>query len=241
MDFRPDSKTLAINYTITFGIVAGILLLSVGKFQSYYYSPEYTSHQGYGTPVSCQSCHTSAWKHADQKTCSTANCHSSFAPDFLSPNLQAIQQTETGKPKPGYGAILSFHRKLEGMQCEACHPSHKLPQRGLLNDTTLYQMVHADPNARMTREDEAAQRAKAFHGEAGKIVSGITTCQTCHAAPNDMTHNSVGKQGCWECHVDFGKWISKNAAPAMAPATTRMSPLGQPLGAGMPNLNQVAP
>src|SRR5437868_1018978 len=146
MDFRPDSKTLAINYSVTFGIVIGLILLSVGSYQRYYYSPEYTSHQGYGTPVSCESCHTKPWHAVDQKTCSTAGCHVYYSPDFNSGNVLMLDKDEKGKPKPGLGSMIAFHRQVSGtFSCEQCHPSHRLPQTAKFNAATIALALQSQP------------------------------------------------------------------------------------------------
>src|SRR5437016_3435164 len=116
MDFRPDAKTLLINYAVFIVILAGIVVLSFGNPQKYYYSPEYTSHANTGNyeALSCGACHIKPFHAADSKTCSTSGCHSYFTEGQFRPQMLVLASNERNKPNTNFGALLAFHSKLQG-------------------------------------------------------------------------------------------------------------------------------
>jgi hypothetical protein len=186
MDFRPTTNTLIANYLITFAIVGIVVFLSLqpGKVVSYYYSPEYQSHASYGTS-NCASCHTTAWSKVTDKNCSTAGCHTSFVPGTrTTPERLATKIGEFKHEKPHFGAILAFHDKvMNDHTCEVCHPSHRLPQKGLFNSETILvamQQAGGIPPDIKARQKSAAEL---FHAGAEKFT-GKMNCQACHADMN---------------------------------------------------------
>lgn len=219
MDFRPDSKTLAINYVITLGVVAAIVIFSVGKTQKYYYSPEYTSHQAYDVPVSCNACHTTKFQAFDNKTCSTGDCHGTFG-DRRPANFKALAKNEKGEPEPNFGAMLAFHSQLGSkFQCSECHPAHRKPQAGKFNATTMHVELEklqaaggaAKPETRKVRHSEI------FHENAKSFIGNIMSCHSCHIAPADPVHSVPDVESCSKCHNSVGQWTKAVANAAVAP------------------------
>lgn len=174
MEFRPDHRTLLVNYAVTLGVLGLVLFVSFGsredftrKISQFYYSPAYTSHmsRAYGsdTQFSCASCHTTNWKTVEEPSCYTGGCHNLFNKGNPPRDMLQIVSDESGKPKPNLGAILAFHQQVREMSCEECHPSHRLPSQGRFNSTTI--------NIRMkTADTEKEQVALA----GGSAASGET-------------------------------------------------------------------
>ncbi|MGI8906786.1 MAG: hypothetical protein ACR2IE_09885 [Candidatus Sumerlaeaceae bacterium] len=182
MDFRPTRNTLVANYVVTFGVVGLIIFLSTrpGNVVKYYYSPEYSSHSSYGTS-NCATCHSSPWSNVTDKNCSTAGCHTAFEPGKgANPERLAQTKDEFGNARPRFGAILAFHDKVMGQtSCEVCHPSHRLPQKGLFNHETILVAMQQAGGVPTNPQELAKKRADVFHRGAERFA-GKMSCQECH-------------------------------------------------------------
>lgn len=197
MDFRPDRNTLIANYLLIFGAVGGIFLASVGKPTRYYYSPPHNSHAGYGSGTeSCSQCHIRPWARFEEKTCYTSACHGRFSPHSgqLTRAELALESDERGNPKPHYGALIAFHRHMNGdISCESCHPSHRLPQHGLFNKATLQLAVaeRVKKGAAPGYAEQQALKTELFHVRAEEFTGKIS-CRSCHVEALDAEEGNRG-------------------------------------------------
>lgn len=208
MDFRPTRKTLVINYAVTFAAVGMILWLSIGRPVRYYYSPEYTSHGGYGAAsTNCGECHIKPFVRVEERTCYTGECHTNFDPRLgelggarlarLTEEIAhqstaggrkngAVNTAMTGPLAPQYAAVVAFHARIgTAVSCEQCHPSHRLPQTAPFNAATIAN----DLNQRLASQSGSrslaqlrGMRGDIFHANA-KEFTGEVSCATCHVGP----------------------------------------------------------
>lgn len=219
MDFRPTTNTLIANYVITFAIIGIVVFLSLrpGKVVSYYYSPEYQSHSSYGTS-NCAACHTTAWSNVTDKNCSTAGCHTSFVPGTrTTPERLAAKKDEFGHEKPYFGAILAFHDKvMNDHTCEVCHPSHRLPQKGLFNAETILVAMQQSGGIPPDMKTRQKKSADLFHAGAEKFT-GKMNCQACHAG---MT--ATGETAASPAAADAAAQLA--AIPPAIPETAAVPP-----------------
>lgn len=202
MDFRPTRNTLIANYLVTFGILGVLVFLSLRNPTTYYYSPEYTTHTGYGLDAaqSCRQCHIQAFASFEEKTCWTSGCHTNFEPDGKLATKQMLSMTKSessGETRENYGALLGFHKALPtAMACATCHPSHQLPQTGKFNEATLVtdlkKKLATSPPKDPSPAGLKAVRAEVFHEKAEQFT-GKVSCQTCHVNVNQLAAHFSSK------------------------------------------------
>lgn len=247
MDFKPNTNTLVANYLVTFGIVGLIVFLSTrpNKVVEYYYSPEYLSHASYGSS-NCASCHTSNWTKVTDKNCSTAGCHTQFIPGKeTTPERIALTKNEFGNPIPHFGSILAFHDKVMGQtSCESCHPSHRLPQKGLFNHETIMASMQQMGGIPTDRKVMVKKQADLFHSSAEKFA-GKMSCNACHA---DMS--ATGETAAVMSAAEIQKMnepvaspppLAPTAAAAIPPPTADTAlPASTPVPASNPTPGNIA-
>jgi hypothetical protein len=155
--------------------------------------------------------------------------------------MLTINKDEKGKDKPGYGAMLAFHRKAaKDFNCAACHPSHTLPQKAAFNSATLARDIEAGekpPYYQTAGKKPAEIRMALWHDKAKPYAGDMWSCQACHIAPADNTHAVPKANECWACHKDSGNWkvtvTAEGVATAVSASSASTAPTNSP---GLPTL-----